>query len=107
MTISCEIFAYGSSLPLFIFARAVQGVSSSLVNAAGLSLLATQYRDEARRDSAMGIAMCGMCIGYSAGPSAGGLLCTACTKVYWTGRWPKVLPNNIITAGIMSAYSGL
>ena len=76
---SCELFAYGRTLPVFIFARAVQGVSSSLVNAAGLSLLATQYRDEAKRDSAMGVAMCGMCIGYAAGPSAGSSSCYMAT----------------------------
>ena len=63
MIIAAAAYARGTSFIVMLLARAVQGVGSSLVAAAGYCLLAESFVDEEERKKAMSHALNGVAIG--------------------------------------------
>lgn len=74
IVVATMIFAVGKSYAVLFVARAAQGVGSSLVATAGLSLLAVLHADnEEAQGKAMGMATSGVGLGVIVGPPFGGV----------------------------------
>ncbi|NWV58875.1 VMAT1 protein, partial [Malurus elegans] len=71
---STVMFAFSGTYTLLFIARALQGVGSSFSSVAGLGLLASVYRDDAERGSAMGIALGGLALGVLIGAPFGSVM---------------------------------
>ena len=63
LTTSTAAFAVGTSFVVLLLARAVQGIGSSLVAAAGYCLLAESFVDDEERKKAISHALNGVAIG--------------------------------------------
>jgi DHA1 family solute carrier family 18 vesicular amine transporter 1/2 len=75
MVISTLAFAFGSSYPFLLFARAFQGVGSSCVGVSGMAVLAQSYPEDNERGKVMGIALSGgLAGGVLIGPPFGGFM---------------------------------
>ncbi|CAJ0955351.1 unnamed protein product, partial [Mesorhabditis belari] len=74
MTGSTVLFAFGTSFPVLLIARALQGVGSACTATGGMSLLAKIYTDEKERSWAIGSALAATALGDMAGPPYGGTL---------------------------------
>ncbi|NXI20332.1 VMAT1 protein, partial [Irena cyanogastra] len=70
MFLSTVMFAFSGTYTLLFIARALQGVGSSF----SLGLLASVYRDDSERGSAMGIALGGLALGVLIGAPFGSIM---------------------------------
>ncbi|CAJ1075653.1 synaptic vesicular amine transporter-like [Xyrichtys novacula] len=74
ITLATILFAISSSYILLLLARAVQGVGGSCLSVAGMTMLASMYRDEKERGRAMGISFTGLALGLIAGAPFGSVM---------------------------------
>ncbi|XP_062615074.1 synaptic vesicular amine transporter-like [Saccostrea cucullata] len=74
MFVSTIVFAFGENYWVLVFARAVQGISSSCSSVAGMGMLAMTYPDDKERGNVMCLALGGLAMGAIVGPLFGGTI---------------------------------
>ncbi|KAJ8026111.1 Synaptic vesicular amine transporter [Holothuria leucospilota] len=74
MFASTLVFAIGSSYPVLLIARMLQGVGSSCSSVAGMGMLAHRYHNDDERGAAVGFALSGLAFGVLIGPPFGGVM---------------------------------
>ncbi|XP_001357821.5 synaptic vesicular amine transporter [Drosophila pseudoobscura] len=74
LLVSSLVFTVGESYWALLVARAVQGVGSACINICGMSLVAQNYPEEARRSKVMGIILGSIALGVLLGYPFGGIL---------------------------------
>ncbi|XP_057373254.1 synaptic vesicular amine transporter-like isoform X2 [Daphnia carinata] len=93
------LFAFGRSYEVLSSARALQGITSACFTIAGLGLVASTYREEAKRSEAIGRALGGGAVGVLLGYPIAGFL------YHLTGKTVPFLLITFLAVMLLVAFS--
>ena len=71
MFFSTLVFAMGSTYPVLLVARCLQGIGSAFTSVAGMGMIADRFPDDKERGNAMALALGGLALGVLIGPPFG------------------------------------
>ncbi|KAI0237707.1 Synaptic vesicular amine transporter [Lamellibrachia satsuma] len=101
LTMTSLLYAFGETFTILFVARAVQGIGSSLISIAGMTVLAQTYREDEARSKAMGIALGGVALGVLVGYPFGGFM------YEFVGKTPPflVIATVATTEGVLQLWT--